>query len=128
MKTEFSFADGISFPKVRLVMKQVYFGIPAVLLAIGVMVAPVQAADEAAAVDGEKVYKGLCMSCHDTGLLNSPKLGDKAAWEPRIATGMDALYTSALNGKNTMPAKGGNPALSDAEVKAAVDYMVEKAK
>lgn len=109
-------------------MKQVYFGIPAVLLAMSVMLAPVQAADEAAAVDGEKVYKGLCMSCHDTGLLNSPKLGDKAAWEPRIATGMDALYTSALNGKNTMPAKGGNPALSDDEVKAAVDYMVEKAK
>jgi cytochrome c5 len=46
----------------------------------------------------------------------------------RIAAGMDALYASALNGKNTMPAKGGNPALSDAEVKAAVDYMVEKAK
>jgi cytochrome c5 len=109
-------------------MKKMFSGIAMGLLVVGVMAAPVQAADEAAAADGEKVYKGLCMSCHDTGLLNSPKLGDKDAWKDRIATGMDALYTSALNGKNTMPAKGGNPALSDAEVKAAVDYMVEKAK
>ncbi|SEA63022.1 Cytochrome c5 [Thiothrix caldifontis] len=82
----------------------------------------------AGAVDGEKVYKGLCFSCHDMGVAGSPKLGDKAAWGPRIATGMDALYTTSLNGKGAMPAKGGNPALSDAEVKAAVDWMVSKAK
>lgn len=82
----------------------------------------------AAAVDGEKVYKGICFSCHDVGVAGSPKLGDKAAWAPRIATGNDALYNSALNGKNVMPAKGGNPALSEAEVKAAVDFMVAKSK
>ena len=82
----------------------------------------------AGAVDGEKVYKGLCFSCHDSGVAGAPKLGDKAAWAPRIATGNDALHTSSLKGKNAMPAKGGNPALSDAEVMAAVDFMVSKAK
>ncbi|MDQ5768883.1 c-type cytochrome [Thiothrix subterranea] len=85
-------------------------------------------AADAAKIDGEKVYKGLCMSCHDAGVAGSPKLGDKAAWEPRIATGMDALYESSLKGKGVMPAKGGNPALSDDEVKAAVDYMVAQVK
>ena len=91
--------------------------------------APVaQAAAPAAAVDGEKVYKGICFSCHDVGVAGSPKLGDKAAWAPRIATGNDTLYGTAINGKNAMPAKGGNPALSDAEIKAAVDFMVSKSK
>ncbi|UOG90469.1 MAG: c-type cytochrome [Candidatus Thiothrix sulfatifontis] len=85
-------------------------------------------ATDAAKIDGEKIYKGLCMSCHDAGIAGSPKLGDKAAWEPRIATGMDALYASSLKGKGVMPAKGGNPALSDDEVKAAVDYMVAQVK
>ena len=85
-------------------------------------------ATDTAKIDGEKVYKGLCMSCHDAGVAGSPKLGDKAAWEPRIATGMDALYEATIKGKGVMPAKGGNPALSDDEVKAAVDYMVEQVK
>lgn len=86
------------------------------------------------AVDGEKVYKGLCFSCHDMGVAGSPKLGDKADWGPRIAKGNDALYKSAIEGRNNitpgkvMPAKGGNPALSDAEVKAAVDFMMSKGK
>ena len=84
-------------------------------------------ANAGVAVDGEKVYKGLCFSCHDMGIAGAPKLGDKAAWAPRIATG-DALYASALNGKNAMPAKGGNPALSEAEVKASVDWMVAQSK
>ena len=87
-----------------------------------------QAAKPAGSVDGEKVYKGLCFGCHDQGMMNAPKLGDKAAWGPRIATGKDALHTSALQGKGVMPAKGGNPALSDDEVKAAVDFMVSKAQ
>ncbi|QLQ34301.1 MAG: cytochrome c5 family protein [Candidatus Thiothrix singaporensis] len=86
------------------------------------------AAPAAAAIDGEKIYKGICFSCHDVGVAGSPKLGDKAAWAPRIATGKDALLNSALHGKNAMPAKGGNPALSDDEVKAAVDYMVGQAE
>lgn len=86
------------------------------------------AAAPAAAVDGEKIYKSICFSCHDVGVAGSPKLGDTAAWTPRIATGNDSLYKSALNGKGAMPAKGGNPALSDAEIKAAVDFMVSKSK
>ena len=91
--------------------------------------APVaQAAAPAAAVDGEKVYKGICFSCHDVGVAGSPKLGDKAAWAARIAAGNDSMYGIAINGKNAMPAKGGNPALSDAEIKAAVDFMVSKSK
>lgn len=87
-----------------------------------------QAASAGSTVEGEKVYKSLCFSCHDVGVSGSPKLTDKAAWAPRIATGMEALYTSALKGKNLMPARGGNPALTDAQIKAAVDYMVGQAK
>ena len=77
---------------------------------------------------GETTYNGLCMGCHATGALQAPKFGDKAAWTPRIATGIESLYNSALKGKNSMPTKGGNPALSDADIKATVDYMVAAAK
>ncbi|HRJ54010.1 MAG TPA: c-type cytochrome [Candidatus Thiothrix moscowensis] len=94
----------------------------------GMAAAPAQAAAPAAAVDGAKIYKATCFSCHDVGVANSPKLGDKAAWSARIAAGNDAMYSNALNGKGAMPAKGGNAALSDAEIKAAVDYMVAQSK
>lgn len=77
-------------------------------------------------VDGEAVYAGLCFSCHQSGLMEAPIMGDAAAWAPRVAQGTEALYQSAINGKNLMPAKGGNPGLSDEEVKAAVDYMLSK--
>jgi cytochrome c5 len=66
--------------------------------------------------------------CHAAGLAGAPKLGDKAAWQPRIAQGIPTLYAHALNGIRTMPARGGNTNLSDAEVKAAVDHLVAKAK
>jgi cytochrome c5 len=91
-------------------------------------VAAVAAAAPAAAVDGKKVYDTTCMACHATGAAGAPKLGDKAAWAPRLKTGADALYASVLKGKGAMPAKGGNAALSDAEVKAGVDYMTAAAK
>jgi cytochrome c5 len=92
-------------------------------------VAPVAVAAAAVApVDGKKVYDTTCMACHATGAAGAPKFGDKAAWAPRLKTGADALYTSALKGKAAMPAKGGNAALSDAEVKASVDYMTSAAK
>lgn len=81
-----------------------------------------------AAVDGEKIYNGLCQTCHNAGVAGAPKLTDKAAWAPRLATGMDALYATSINGKGAMPPKGGNPALTDAEIKAAVDYMISKVK
>ena len=56
----------------------------------------------------------------------APKVGDKAAWEPRMGQGMDALVSAALKGKGAMPAKGGNAGLSDADIKSAVEYMLEK--
>lgn len=77
-----------------------------------------------AAIDGEKIYKGLCFSCHDVGIAGAPKLGDATAWNLRHSRGLGSLYDTALHGKGAMPAKGGNPALSDAEVTAAVDWMV----
>jgi len=78
----------------------------------------------------EGAYKKTCAACHDQGVAGAPKLGDKAAWEPRIKQGLDTLYTVGLKGKpgTGMVAKGGNASLSDADVKAAVDYMVSKAR
>jgi cytochrome c5 len=78
--------------------------------------------------DGKKTYDTACMACHATGAANAPKLGDKAAWAPRIKTGNEALYAAVIKGKGAMPPKGGNAALSDADVKAAVDYMVAGSK
>ena len=78
--------------------------------------------------DGATVYNAVCMACHASGAAGAPKAGDKAAWAPRIATGSAALIKSAINGKNAMPPKGGNPDLSDAEVKAAVEHLVGLAK
>ena len=78
---------------------------------------------------GLRVYNGLCISCHN-GLPNIPKVGDKAAWESRIAQGMALLYEHSIKGFISdggliaMPPKGGNMNLTDEEVKAAVDYMV----
>ncbi len=78
--------------------------------------------------DGATIFNTICTACHTTGAAGAPKAGDKAAWAPRIAQGNEALYKSALNGKNAMPARGGAADLSDAEVKAAVDFLVGKAK
>jgi cytochrome c5 len=86
------------------------------------------AAAPADAAEGKKVYDETCHVCHGTGLLGSPKFGDKAAWAPRIAQGMDTLYNAALHGLRSMPPKGGNSALTDAQVKAGVDYMTSAAK
>jgi cytochrome c5 len=83
----------------------------------------VAAAPAAAGKSGEEVYKAVCAMCHATGLMNAPKFGDKAQWEPRIKQGYDTLVTHANKGIRTMPAKGGNPSLSDAEVAGAVKYM-----
>lgn len=77
---------------------------------------------------GKGTYEKVCSVCHAAGVAGAPKFGDKAAWAPRIATGLDALHHSALNGKNAMPPKGGMTNLPDADVVAAVDYMVKAAK
>ncbi|MBU2864174.1 c-type cytochrome [Reinekea forsetii] len=73
---------------------------------------------------GDQVYTTACAACHGTGALNAPKLGDAAAWAPRQTKGLDTLYANAINGFNAMPPRGGNAALSDDEVKAAVDHML----
>jgi cytochrome c5 len=86
----------------------------------------------AKAADGKATYDKACMACHAAGVAGAPKFGDKADWGPRIAQGNDTLYTHALKGftgkKGMMPAKGGNASLADADVKAAVDYMVSHGK
>ncbi len=82
--------------------------------------------------DGQQVYQAACVVCHDAGIAGAPKLGDKGQWAKRIAKGVDALYASSVNGvqgsAGVMPPKGGNPALSNAEVRAAVDYMLGRSK
>ncbi|VVE70707.1 cytochrome C [Pandoraea captiosa] len=77
---------------------------------------------------GKKLYDTVCMACHASGVMNAPKFGDKAAWAPRIATGIDTLHNAAIKGLNAMPPKGGAANASDDDVKAAVDYMVSAAK
>lgn len=95
------------------------FALAAAALAPAAMAAP--------AANGEKIYTANCASCHGAGVLGAPKFGDKAAWAPRIKQGKEVVYTHALNGFKMMPPKGGNPALKDDEVKAAIDFMVGKA-
>lgn len=98
-----------------------------VLVAVASLFLPVAVFSQNAST-GEMVYQKTCSFCHDSGVAGAPKLGDKAAWVPRLGKGMNELYGSALHGKDGMPPKGGNSALSDAEVKAAVDYMAGQSK
>lgn len=93
--------------------------------------APVAAAPAAAAVPvagaGEALYKQACSVCHAAGVAGAPKFGDKAAWSARVGLGLDGLTASAIKGKNAMPPKGGSTA-SDADIKAAVEYMLTAVK
>ena len=87
--------------------------------------APAAAAD---AGKGKQVYDTTCMACHATGAAGAPKVGDKAAWAPRIAQGLDTLHTHAVTGIRAMPPRGTCAACSDDDLKAAVDYMVGESK
>ncbi|GAB3779214.1 c-type cytochrome [Dyella agri] len=83
--------------------------------------------------DGKTIYDNLCTSCHTAGIAGAPKLGNKAMWAPRVAEGLETLIKHATDGYhgpdgNFMPPKGGNPALTDAQVKAAVTWIVDQAK
>ncbi len=91
--------------------------------------APAVAAAPAAggAGAGEALYKQACQVCHAAGVAGAPKFGDKAAWAPRLATGLEALYRSATTGKGAMPPRGGTQA-SDADLRAAVEFMAAAAK
>ena len=101
--------------------------VPAPAPATTVAVAAAAPAAAATAGAGEALYKQACQVCHAAGVAGAPKFGDKAAWAPRIQTGMDALYASVINGKGAMPPKGGSAA-SEADIHASVDYMVAAAK
>lgn len=83
--------------------------------------APAPAAAARAPMSGKDVVAKVCGACHGTGVLNAPKIGDKAEWNRRgnLAT----LVASAKAGKNAMPPRGGDPSLSDEELKAAVEEM-----
>jgi cytochrome c5 len=79
-------------------------------------------------VNGETIFNGTCVACHGMGIAGAPKAGDKAAWSARLSQGKPALYQHALQGLRAMPAKGGNAALSDEEVKAAVGHLISLVK
>jgi len=100
----------------------------AVMAAAPASPAPAAATPVAAAANGEALYKQACMACHAAGVAGAPKLGDKAAWAPRIATGIPAMTNSVIKGKGAMPAKGGAGNASDADLRAAVEYMVKASK
>ena len=108
---------------------------PAPVAAPAAVTAPAPAAAPAAPAAaenelGKSVFGKTCAMCHAAGVAGAPKPGDKADWGPRIAQGKDTLYKHAIEGftgaKGMMPAKGGAANLTDAEVKAAVDYMADK--
>lgn len=80
----------------------------------------------ALATDGKEIYSKSCALCH--GSLSPKLVGDKAAWEPRIKQGSEALVASVMKGKGAMPAKGGNANLTEADAKAAVEYMLTAIK
>ena len=106
---------------------------PVVAAAAPMAAAPAAPAAPAAASPatnavGEKLYKQACAACHVAGVAGAPKFADKAAWAPRIATGMDALVAAVVAGKGIMPAKGGAAGASEADLRAATQYMVDAAK
>jgi cytochrome c5 len=109
--------------------------VPAAATAPAVSTAPAVATNVAAAAPtaqqagggGEALYKQVCVACHAAGVAGAPKLGDKAAWAPRLPQGLPVLVQNAIKGKGAMPPKGGSAA-SDADVKAAVEFMVTSVK
>lgn len=73
---------------------------------------------------GQEVYTKVCAACHTAGVLGAPKVGDKALWEPRFAQGLDTLVTHAVTGIRAMPAKGGDPSLTETHIKDSIIYML----
>lgn len=75
---------------------------------------------------GKEIWEGTCSACHSTGVLGAPKIGNKAEWGPRLTEGLKTLEQHALHGYKQMPAKGNNPALNDADVIKAMEYMISQ--
>lgn len=82
----------------------------------------------ATADTGKHIYETKCVVCHATGVAGAPKLGDKAIWSPRIATGIKTLLDHVKNGYKAMPPKGTCTDCSDADLQAAINYMIKQAK
>jgi cytochrome c5 len=91
--------------------------------ALAVLTAPKNTAAANVPTTGEQAFTQVCSACHATGINGAPKIGDRAAWGPRIAQGKDALYSHAINGKGNMPPRGGTT-WPDAAIRMSVDYMV----
>src|SRR5215831_2795437 len=91
------------------------------LFALATLLAP--AAHAANEKTGKEVVDTACIACHGTGVNGAPKIGDRAAWIPRMKQGIDAVVRSAINGHGGMPARGGMANLTDAEMRSAVVYM-----
>ncbi len=89
---------------------------------------PKEDSSTAVITPGQKTYEGTCAVCHGTDAMGAPVVGNKADWAKVTAKGMDTVYSHAIKGFNGMPAKGGNSNLTDDQVKATVDYMIEKSK
>ena len=82
----------------------------------------------AGARTGDAIVKTVCAACHQAGVANAPKLGDAKDWAPRIKSGLEQMVSIAINGKGAMPPRGGDTSLTDAEIRAAVDYLVSQSK
>jgi cytochrome c5 len=91
--------------------------------ALAVVQAPAAGAAADVPTTGEQAFTKVCAACHSTGVNGAPKIGDHAAWGPRIAQGKEILYKDAIGGKGNMPPKGGTT-WPDATIRMTVDYMV----
>ncbi|ROO24211.1 cytochrome C [Salinisphaera orenii MK-B5] len=79
-------------------------------------------------MSGEEVFNNVCTACHTSGVAGAPEVSDTGAWEKRLSEqGKDTLYTRAIEGYKSMPAKGGDPSLSEEEMHKAVDYILSEA-
>lgn len=98
------------------------------VIALSAAAAALGLAHAASAADGKTVYGQTCAACHASGLAGAPKVGDKAAWAPRTGAGKASLLSSVVKGKGAMPPKAGNASLTEEDIGAALDYMLEQLK
>lgn len=87
-----------------------------------------QAAEKSAANLGQLTYQANCAACHDTGVAGAPKIGDQSTWSEHAAHGSEHLLSAVVDGKGAMPPRAGNPGLSDAEITAAIEYILTRSR